>query len=64
MEPREATGRYSSLAVVIFTSVSAATTSFSLTSCAVSFVVLSTSMRDSSSTSEPYTQTQGVCTGH
>ena len=53
MEPRVATGRNSSRARLIFTSVSAATASFSLTSSAVSFVVFSTATRDSSSTSEP-----------
>ena len=54
MDPRAATGRYSSRAVLIFTSVSAAMTSFSFTSRAVSFVVRSTSIRDSSSTRDPW----------
>ena len=54
MDPRAATGRYSSRAVLIFTSVSAAITSFSFTSRAVSFVVRSTSIRDSSSTRDPW----------
>ena len=54
MEPRVATGRYSSRAKLIFTSVSAATTSFSFTSVAVSLDVLSTFIRDSSSTREPF----------
>lgn len=54
MEPRVATGRNSSRAKLILTSVSAATASFSLTSSAVSLVVFSTATRDSSSTNEPY----------
>ena len=52
-EPREATGRNSSRASLIFFSVSEATISFSWTSWAVFFVVLSTVMSDSSSTSDP-----------
>ena len=51
--PRVATGRNSSRASFILASVSAATDSFSLTSDAVSLVIASTCIRDSSSTSEP-----------
>ena len=54
MLPRVATGLYSSRASLIFTSVSRATKSFSLTSSAVNFVVFNTSINDSSSTSEPF----------
>ena len=46
-------GLNSSLAWLILISVSAATASLSLTSAAVAFVVLSTSIRDLSSTREP-----------
>ena len=53
IDPRVATGRNSSRARLILTSVSAATVSFSLTSSAVSFVVFNTATSDSSSTSEP-----------
>ena len=47
-------GLNSSLASLILISVSAATVSFSLTSAAVTLVVASTWMRDSSSTRDPY----------
>ena len=53
IDPRMATGRNSSLAALILTSVSAATANFSLTSKAVSLVVANISIKDSSSTSEP-----------
>ena len=53
MLPLVATGRYSSRAVLILISVSAAICSFWLTSRAVDFVILSTLMRSSSSTSDP-----------
>ena len=64
MEPREATGRNSSRAKLIFTSVSAATASFSLTSSAVSLVTFSTDTRDSSSTKEPWEQTHAATFSH
>ena len=54
MLPRVATGRNSSRAVVIFTSVSAATCSFWLTSWAVALVMFNTLIRSSSSTKEPW----------
>ena len=49
-------GLNSSRAVLILISVSAAMTSFSLTSSAVVLVTLSTSIRDSSSTRDPWVE--------
>ena len=54
MDPLAATGLYSSRAVFILISVSAAISNFSLTSSAVCLVILSTSISDSSSTNDPY----------
>ena len=51
--PRVATGLNSSRASFIFSSVSLAMKSFSLTSSAVNFVVFNTATSDSSSTREP-----------
>lgn len=56
MLPRVATGRNSSRAELILISVSAAVCSFWLTSWAVTLVMLSTLIRSSSSTKEPFEQ--------